>query len=55
MLLPLLPLFVVSVGKVSMLLPLLPLFVVTIELHRIEMTALSQRTAPGVHSRRVPL
>ena len=27
----------------------------TIELHRIEMTALSQRTAPGVHSGRVPL
>ena len=26
-----------------------------IEIHRIEMTALSQRTAPGVQSRRVPL
>ena len=29
--------------------------VVGIEIHRIEMTALSQRTAPGVQSRRVPL
>ena len=27
----------------------------TIEIHRIEMTALSQRTAPGGQSRRVPL
>ena len=29
--------------------------VTTIEIHRIEMTSLSQRTAPGVQSRRVPL
>ena len=27
----------------------------TIEIHRIEMTSLSQRTAPGGQSRRVPL
>ena len=30
-------------------------WVKTIEIHRIEMTSLSQRTAPGVQSRRVPL
>ena len=33
----------------------LQLYVLTIELHRIEMTALSQHTAPGGQSRRVPL
>ena len=34
---------------------LLDEMVTSIEIHRIEMTSLSQRTAPGVQSRRVPL